>query len=130
MDLVLTVHTYLGYLVSLVLIVVTTKAFGRAKDAREFVATPFSLGLVLLDVQVLLGIVLYALDGYWDAAPLIAYVHPLLALAALGVGHASLGRARRVRMAVDAHRAVGRGLLTAFILVLAAIGVASFPGAA
>lgn len=121
----LLVHTWVGYLVAVVVLVAAIVAFGRGRDSREFSKGPYSAAMVLLDIQVLLGLVLYGIEGYFDAAPMIAYVHPLLALAALGAGHALVGRARKERMVADAHRKAGVGLLVALVLVLAAIGVAS-----
>jgi hypothetical protein len=127
-DFLVTVHPWLGYVTSVVVLVAALVAFRRAKDAVEFNAGPFSGAMVMLDIVVAIGIVLYVVGGYWDAARVgvgLAYVHPALALLALGAGHALLGRARRQQMAVDAHRTAGRGLLIALVLVLAAIGVAS-----
>lgn len=121
------VHEWLGYAVSLLVLIVAFMAFGRAKDAREFRAGPFAGAMILLDIQVTIGLVQYVVGGYWDARPEIAYIHPILAIAALGVGHAMLGRARKQQMAADAHRTVGRGLLIALALLFAAIGVASAP---
>jgi heme A synthase len=121
------VHPWTGYIVSVVLLITAMVAFKRAKDAREFTNGPYSLAMVLLDIQVLLGLVLYALDGYWDARPEIAYLHPVLALLALGIGHALLGRAKKTQMAVDAHRTAGRGLVLALVFTLLAVGVASAP---
>jgi hypothetical protein len=126
MGTLLTVHTWAGYAVSVVVLLATIAAFGRAKDGREFEPGLYRAAFGLLTIQVVLGIVLYGLDGYWNAdSPLIAYVHPLLGVAALGVGQALLGRARKTQMAADAHRIAGRGLLLSFVLVLAAIGTAS-----
>jgi hypothetical protein len=122
-----TVHQITGYLVSVVVLVSAVVAFGRAKNGQEFSAGLYRAVYALLILQVVVGLVLYGVDGYWDAAPLIAYVHPVLAIAALGVGQALLGRARRTQMAVDAHRMAGRGLVVSFVLILAAIGVASVP---
>lgn len=127
LDTLLQIHTYTGYAVSLVVLVVAFVAFGRAKNAQEFTAGTYRLAYGLLALQVVLGIALYTLDGYWDAAPLIAYVHPVLGIAALGAGQALLGRARKTQMAVDAHRLAGRGLIISLVLILAAIGVASVP---
>ncbi|MEX2328974.1 MAG: hypothetical protein WD575_04515, partial [Nitriliruptoraceae bacterium] len=83
--------------------------------------------LVALDIQVLLGIVLYGMGGAWDARPEIAYLHPLIAIIALGVGHASLKRAKGHQMAVEANRTAARGLVIALLLVFVAIGIASAP---
>ncbi len=126
-DLLATVHMWLGYIAFVVVVVAAVTAFRHAKDGREFARAPYSGALVLLDVQVLLGLIVYAVGGYWDARPEIAYVHPGLALAALGVGHALLGRSRKVQLAADAHRLAGRGLVGALVLLLLAIGVASAP---
>lgn len=123
----LTVHQFTGYLTSVIVLVTALVAFGRAKNAQEFSVGLYRAVYALLILQVLVGLVLYGVDGYWDEAPLIAYVHPALAIAALGVGQALLGRARKTQMAVDAHRMAGRGLVLSFVLILAAIGVASVP---
>jgi hypothetical protein len=121
------IHTWIGYAVFLVVLVVAFMAFGRAKDAREFTAGPYKVALILLDVQVLLGLVTYAVGGFWDARPEIAYVHPVLALLALAVGHGMFGKAKSHTLAADAHRGAGRALLAATVLILLAIGVASAP---
>lgn len=124
-ELLLNVHPWLGYAVSALVLVASLAAFKRAKDGVEFRAGIYRAAYLLLSVQVLLGIVLYLLDGYWDAAPLIAYVHPVLGILALGAGQALLARARKTQMAADAHRLAGRGLLLTLLLVMISIGVAS-----
>jgi|GEM_PF-5779673 len=58
---------------------------------------------------------------------MIAYVHPTLAILAIGVGQMLLGKARKTQMAVDAHRLAGRGLVISFVLVVAAVGVTFVP---
>lgn len=120
-----TVHEYLGYGVALIVLVTALSAFGRAKAAREFNAGPYRLAFGLLVLQVVLGIVVYVSAEAWNAEPLLAYVHPALAIVALGAGQAMLGRARKTQMAVDAHRLAGRGLIVSLVLIVAAIGVAS-----
>jgi len=124
-ELLLLVHPWLGYAVSALVLVASLAAFKRAKDGVEFRAGLYRGAYLLLSVQVLLGIVLYGLGGYWDAAPLIAYVHPVLGVLALGAGQALLARARKTQMAADAHRLAGRGLLITLLLVIISIGVAS-----
>ena len=121
------VHEWTGYLVTLVVLVAAFVAFGRAKDAREFEPGLYRAAFGLLALQVVLGFVLYGVAGAWDAHWRIAYLHPALAIVAIGVGQMLLGKARKTQMAVDAHRLAGRGLMLSFILVLAAIGVASWP---
>jgi hypothetical protein len=124
-DILFEAHRGFGYLVAVVLLVSAVMAFGRARDAREYGRGPYSGAMVLLDIQVLLGLVLYGVERYWEADPLVAYVHPVLALAALGAGHALIGRAGRHQQVVDAHRTAGRGLVAAFVLAVAAVVVAT-----
>ena len=121
------VHPWIGYVTSVVLLVTALVAFKRAKDAREFNAGVFSAALGLLEFQFLLGIVLYAIGRYWEAAPELAYIHPALALLAVGLGRSMLGRAKKTQMAVEAHRKAGRALIFALVFTLLAVGVASAP---
>lgn len=114
-----TVHTNLGYLV--VVVVLVAAVLARRAPAETPVSRVTSLTMVLLDVHVTIGIALYVVGSWWQGPALIAYVHPLLALAALGVGHAALARARRER----SPRVASTGLLGALVLIVAAVGVAS-----
>lgn len=124
-DVLFSVHQILGYALSLVVLVTASVAFGRAKNGQEFTAGLYRAVYGLLALHVLLGIALYGTRQAWDSVPMIAYVHPVLGIAALGVGQALLGRARRTQMAVDAHRLAGRALILTLVLILGAIGVAS-----
>lgn len=124
-DVLFTVHQFLGYALSVAVLLTASVAFGRAKNGQEFTAGLYRAVFGVLTLHVLLGIALYATRQAWDGVPLIAYVHPALGVLALGIGQAMLGRARRTQMAVDAHRLAGRGLLVTLVLILGAIGVAS-----
>lgn len=117
-----TIHSYLGYLVVAVVLVAAIIA-RRATDGPP-VSRSTSSTMILLDVHVTLGLVLYVAGSYWTLGgsdPLLAYAHPALALAALGVGHAGLARARRS----GSSSVAAGGLLGAFVLVVAAVGAAS-----
>jgi hypothetical protein len=114
-----TIHTNVGYLVVLVVLVAAAVAYRAA--AQPPVSRLSSLTMVLLDLHVTVGIALYVAAGWWDGGALVAYVHPLLGVAALGVGHAGLARARRS----GSSRAAAQGLLGTLGLVVAAVFVAS-----
>jgi hypothetical protein len=124
-DVLFQVHRALGYGISVLVLVAAFVAFGRAKNGQEFTSGLYRGVFGLLALHVVLGIVLYAVLGSWDTVALVAYVHPVLGVVALGAGQALLGRARRMQMAADAHRAAGRALVVTLVLVLAAIGVVS-----
>jgi hypothetical protein len=124
-DVLFSVHQMLGYALSVAVLVTAFVAFGRAKNGLEFSAGLYRAVYGLLAVHVLLGIALYGTSQAWERDALVAYVHPVLGIAALGAGQALLGRARRTQMAADAHRLAGRALLLTLVLILGAIGVAS-----
>ncbi len=126
-DVLQTIHPWLGYAVFVALAVAALVAFNRAKYAREFSPGLFIVVMVAVDIQILLGLIQYVLAGAWDARAEIAYLHPIFAIAALAVGHAALRRGRNEQMAIDANKAVGRGMLICLVLLLGAIGVASAP---
>ncbi len=114
------IHTNLGYLVFLVVLVATLLAFrSGTKDAP--VSRFTSLTMVLLDVHVTVGIALYLIGQWWGANLLLSVAHPVLAIAALAAGHIGIGRARREHNP----RIAAWGMAAALTLVTAAIGVAS-----
>jgi heme A synthase len=115
-------HQYLGYVVFVVVLVATVLAF-RVGSPEVPVSGLTKLTMILLDVHVTIGIVFYVLGQWWGSTLLVAVVHPLLALAALAAGHIGIGRARRERNP----RLAATGLVTALLLVTAAIGVVSMP---
>lgn len=125
MDWLVDVHRFFGYFVSVFVLVRAFVGFGNAKNSAEFRVAPYRVAYALLGLQVLLGIIVYGAGGYWDAAPLIAYVHPVLGVLAIGLGQMMLGRARKLQMVTDAHRVASRGLVVSFVLIAAGIGVAS-----
>jgi len=114
------IHANAGYLVYVVLLVATFLSFRTAEGAAP-VSRLSSVTMVLLDIHVTLGIVLYLTGGYYGGGLLIAVAHPVLAIAALGAGHVGLGRARRE----SNPRHAAKGLSAALVLVTAAIAVAS-----
>ncbi len=114
------IHSNLGYLVFLVVLVATLLAF-RSGSPEAPVSRLTSLTMVLLDVHVTVGIVLYVVGQWWGANLLLSVAHPVLALAALAAGHIGIGRARRERNP----RLAAVGMAAALVLVTAAIGVAS-----
>lgn len=128
-DTLFTIHRVSGYVVFAIVVLAAFAAYNRARNAQAFEATVFSVTAVLVDLQILLGIALYGSGRYWEGdAPLLQYVHPLVMLAALVAAHIGLGRARRERMAADAHRLVGRWFVIAIVLLAAGIGLATPAG--
>jgi len=82
----------------------------------------YRLTAVAVDIQVALGIVLWLASSGWSLGLVQGWIHPLVGLAALGVLHTYLSRARAG--GPEAGNKVFRtGIILAFVLVVAAIGI-------
>ncbi len=114
------IHSNLGYLMFLVVIVAVVAAF-RQDAAKPPVTRLSSVTMILLDIHVTIGLVFYVMGAWWSAALTKSVAHPLLALGALAFGHIGLSKARRN----DSSRYAAAGLLRALLLVTLAIGVVS-----
>lgn len=119
------IHRAVGYVVFLVLVVALVLAWRDRRGGAAPSLGRVSATMVLVDLHVTVGLVLYVVGQYWTGEALLAYLHPLLAVAALGTGHAGLARARRAQGPAEAGSALTRGLLLTTVLVVLAIGAAS-----
>lgn len=121
-ELFLDVHAWWQYVVLLAVVVSLVFAF-RGSMMDSTAEKVYRVTAVTVDVQVALGIVVWLADSGWRLGFMQGWLHPLLGLAALGVLHAFIGRARKGPGEV-ANRTVRTGLLIAIVLVVAAIGIA------
>lgn len=83
----------------------------------------YRLTAVAVDIQVALGLVLWVSNSGWSLGFLQGWLHPILGLAALGVLHAFVGRARGAAPE-DGNKIIRVGLIIATLLVVGAIGIA------
>ncbi|HSM44539.1 MAG TPA: hypothetical protein VK969_05925 [Acidimicrobiia bacterium] len=120
-DFFLTAHIWWQYVTLLAVIVALVFAF-RSSMMDATSERVYRLTAVAVDIQVALGIVLWLANSGWSLSFVQAWIHPLVGLAALGVLHAFVGRARKDHPEV-ANRTVRTGLIIAIILVVAAIGI-------
>jgi len=79
------------------------------------------LATTALDIQLLLGILLWITERRWSDGAFFAFVHPLVMIAAIAVAHLGSIRIRRETDAVARHRWLALSLLVVLILVTAAI---------
>lgn len=121
MDFFVTAHAWWQYAALLAVIVSLVFAFrGRMDSTAE---TVYRITLVVVDIQVTLGLIIWLFNSGWNMGFGQGWLHPLLGLAAVGTLHAFIGRARQGDPET-ASRTVRTGLLIAIVLVVAAIGVA------
>jgi heme A synthase len=120
-DFFLTAHVWWQYVVLLAVVVSLVFAF-RSPMMDPTAESFYRLTAVAVDIQVALGIVVWASNSGWSLGFVQGWLHPILGLAALGVLHAFIGRARREHPEV-ANRTVRTGLLIVIALVVATIGI-------
>lgn len=121
-DFFVSAHMWWQYVVLLAVIVSLFFAF-RSAMMDSTAETVYRVTAVTVDIQVALGIVIWLANSGWSLGFVQGWLHPILGLAALGVLHAFVGRARKGHPEV-ANRTVRIGLIIAIVLVVAAIGIA------
>lgn len=122
-DTLVTVHSVLRWVVLAGLVVALAYGFSRAPDAAPLgksTARPFTLALIGLDVQALVGVLVWIAGRGWDLDVFRAWIHTVGMLIALGVGHAMVGRATKSGK-TGAYRTAGLGILATLAIVAIAI---------
>ena len=128
MDVLVTIHSVFRWVVLAALAGAAIYGVVRALRRDPWSpgsARPFAIATVVLDIQVLIGIVLWILSQGWEANPFLAIIHPVVMLLAVGVAHVAVRRSRANGAAPPAYWIGGLGLLGTLALVLAAIPWAS-----
>lgn len=122
MDFFITAHAWWQYAALLAVVVSLVFAFrGAMMDATAEMV--YRITAIVVDIQVALGLIVWLSNSGWNMGFAQGWLHPILGLAAVGVLHAFIGRARKGHPEV-ANRTVRTGLLIVVVLVVAAIGVA------
>ncbi len=112
-----TIHSLFRWIVLVVLIAAPVMALLRWRQKAEWSgekAKPFAMAMVLYDIQVLIGIILWIVGGSPRAD------HPYIMLVALVVGHVAIGRARKTE-GERGYLIAGAGLAITLLLTLAGI---------
>jgi hypothetical protein len=120
------VHSLVRWLILLAAVgalVGYARAFGRA----GFDGLAERLGSVYaaaVGVQLLIGVVLWLIEGRWSLDDVfLSVIHPLLMLLATGIASAGVARARRTRSAATGLAGVGLSL----VLIVLAIPSSAWP---
>ena len=125
MDALVSIHSVLRWVVLLAAVVSLAVALAGwlGSSAPERTTRQAMLAYaVSLDIQVLIGIVIWVLGNYWQSnIRQFKFEHPLTMLVALIVAHVAAARARRAHGPVAAARV--RAIGTAVSLVLILIGI-------
>ena len=130
MEFFIEVHSIFRWVVLLTAVVAGAFAILAAAGARPWDAIAERLSFLFplaMDIQVLIGLVVWIFGAAWAGDTFLAWIHPALMLVAVGLAH--VGRARSER----AEGSKAKGLQAAIffdlslLVVLLAIPVASWP---
>jgi hypothetical protein len=119
-DILVEAHSFLRWAVLAVLVIGGAAALMAAPRGTEFDRKAYGAAVAVIDLQVLLGVVLYIWNQGWGEGLFIAVIHPLGMLAAAAVAHFGVARGAR-EDDVRAHQIVGVSFLIALGLVALAI---------
>ena len=122
-DTLVTIHSIWRWLVLVALVVALVYGFTRPSGAAPLersTAQPFTFALIMLDIQVLIGFVLWIAARGWELDVFRAWIHPVGMLIALAVGHAMVGRAKKSK-GTSAYRTAAFGILATLVIVAGTI---------
>lgn len=120
MDILIEAHSGLRWLVLGALIAVIVVGFLRSGTPDSPDDRWLSWVMILFDVQVTIGLILYLFNQGWEQGGFIAVFHPLAMLAALGAFHVGIAQGRRLGGGAGWRRTA---LLTLASLVLVIAGI-------
>ena len=130
MEWAVTLHSYWRWIVLIAGIVVVVLGILAFTGNRPWDAVSARAALVftiVLDIQVLIGLLVWISEQRWIGDAYLGYLHPLLMIGAVAIAH--VGRARADR-AVDSQtkgRMATFFFVASFIVILVAIPLGSWP---
>jgi len=113
------VHSWVRWLVLVAVAAAIVLALLRRSGVTTAGAAFPRVAVMVIDVQVLLGIVLWVFDEGWNESFFFKVIHPIFMLAAAAVAHAGVVMARRRPERADLTTVVG--FTAALVLIVAAI---------
>ena len=114
-----TIHSIWRWLVLVGLIAALVYGFTRSSDTPPLdksTGRPFSFALMILDIQILIGLLVWIAGSGWQLNVFLAWIHPVGMILALGLGHVLVGRATKSGR-TGGYRAAAFGLLGTLIIV-------------
>ena len=92
----------------------------RHRMQRSWEPSLFQLGVMTVDIQVTIGIVIWIVDDGWSETFFFKILHPAFMLAALAVAHIGLALARRGKD-IRSNLLAGGSFLAALVLIVMGI---------
>jgi len=125
MQILLGLHSLWRWVVLIVVVIALIRGIIGWARGGPWTGADRTLGLLTtsaIDIQVVLGLLLYGVTQAWKGpTTFIAYIHPLIMIVALAIIHIVNVRAKRLDSPVARHRTFTIGLIVALLLITAAI---------
>lgn len=124
MNVLIGLHSLWRWVLLIVVLIAMVRGFIGWLRGGDWTSTDRTLALIAItaiDIQVVLGLIVYVAGQRWGAGAFIAYVHPLIMLIALAIAHIANSRAKKATTPAAKHRALAIGLFVTLFLVTAAI---------
>lgn len=120
MDTLVTVHSWVRWLVLAALLAGAIMGFYRYRARSDFEPSVFQIAVMTVDIQVTIGIVIWIFDDGWSETFFFKVLHPAFMLLALAVAHIGLVLAKR-RNDARSNLLAGSSALVALVLIVMGI---------
>ncbi len=130
MEWIITLHSYWRWVILIIaagaIIVSLMSAFGnRPWDTLSDRLSLFFT--IAMDVQFLIGIIVWITDDKLGNDPILRFLHPLAMIGAIALAHIGRVRSERAQTAQDKGKQAGLFFIASLVVVLIAIPLASWP---
>ena len=118
MEALVTIHSWVRWLVLLALLAAAVLGIYRYRTRVEFEPSLFQIAVMTVDIQVAIGIVIWIFDDGWSETFFFKVLHPAFMLIALAVAHMGLVLAKRRNDERSYLLAGGSSLLALLLIVM------------
>ena len=120
METLVTIHSWTRWLVLAALIAGILIGVERYRSKAEWKPSVYQLAVMVVDIQVTIGIVIWIFDDGWSETFFFKVIHPVFMLLALGIGHMGVAVAKK-RDNVRSWLIASGSLVVALVLIIGAI---------
>lgn len=124
MQTIVTIHSiwrWVALLVALATVIIGVQGLVSRNRWSSLAAMLSRVFPVAIDIQVLLGIILWIGEQRWSDGFFFKILHPLLGLAALAVAHIVAARIRRATTDEQRYQLMGIGYVVVLLIILVTI---------
>jgi hypothetical protein len=129
-EFLLTLHSYLRWVVLLAALAALIMGIMAAIGSRQWDATSSRVALLftlVMNIQFIVGLALWIVEQRWLVADIVTWGHPLAMLAAVGLAHAGKSKADRTEGDRDQGRQASIFFGASLLLMIVAIPWYSWP---